>query len=117
MPVIDCSRCPLNDGSGKCSPERCFRVVRTTPGSSVNDNPGKSGIETKTSKDGFVWLVINREQARKLWEADVFTLYTLYNDGSEGMIETEEKLEDTIRKGLKIGIEIGFLSELSKFSN
>lgn len=69
--------------------------------------------KTKTNADGFVWLVVDNEQARKLYKADVISLYTLYNDDSEAMIEGEEGLEETIRKGLPIGIEVGFLSELS----
>lgn len=69
--------------------------------------------KTKTNADGFVWLVVDHEQARKLYKADAISLYTLYNDDSEAMIEGEEGLEETIRKGLPIGIEVGFLSELS----
>lgn len=69
--------------------------------------------KTKTNADGFVWLVVEHEQARKLYKADVISLYTLYNDGSEALIESEEKLEETIEKGLQTGIEVGFLSDLS----
>lgn len=61
--------------------------------------------------DGFVWFVITADQARKLWKANVFTLYVLYDDDSEGMIDSEEKLENCIRKGCSIGIEVGFLSK------
>ena len=69
--------------------------------------------QTKVLADGFVWLVISSEQARQLWETQVFNLYTLYDDESEGMIETEEDLEDSIRRSSLIGIEVGFLSQLS----
>jgi hypothetical protein len=69
--------------------------------------------KTKTNADGFVWLVVDHEQARKLYKADAISLYTLYNDESEALIESEEKLEETIEKGLQIGIEVGFLSDLS----
>lgn len=68
--------------------------------------------KTKVHADGFVWLVISNEQARQLWEAQVFTLYTLYDDGSEAMIETEEDLENSIQRSATIGIEVGFLSKL-----
>lgn len=69
--------------------------------------------KTKVLADGFVWLVISNEQARLLWETEAFTLYTLYDDGSEGMIETKEDLENSIRRSSPIGIEVGFLSQLS----
>lgn len=69
--------------------------------------------KTKICADGFVWLVVEHEQARKLYKADAISLYTLYNDESEALIESEEKLEETIEKGLQTGIEVGFLSDLS----
>lgn len=69
--------------------------------------------KTKICADGFVWLVVDHEQARKLYKADAISLYTLYNDESEALIESEEKLEEAIEKGLEIGIEVGFLSKLS----
>lgn len=69
--------------------------------------------KTKTDADGFVWLVVGREQARKLYKADAISLYTLYNDGSEALIESEEDLEGAIEKGLQIGIEVDFISKLS----
>lgn len=69
--------------------------------------------KTKTCADGFVWLVVDHEQARKLYKADAISLYTLYNDGAEALIESEEKLEESIEKGLQTGIEVGFLSDLS----
>lgn len=72
--------------------------------------------KTKVLADGFVWLIISNKQARQLWEAEAFTLYTLYDDGSESMIETERDLENGIRQSRPIGIEVGFLSKLSNSS-
>lgn len=72
--------------------------------------------KTKVLADGFVWLVLSNEQARKLWEIEAFTLYTLCDDDSESMIETEEDLENSIRQSRPIGIEVGFLSKLSNSS-
>lgn len=69
--------------------------------------------KTKVLADGFVWLVISNEQAQQLWKTEAFTLYTLYDDDSESMIETEEDLENSIRQSRPIGIEVGFLSKLS----
>lgn len=72
--------------------------------------------KTKVLADGFVWLIISNEQARQLWKTEAFTLYTLYDDGSESMIETEGDLENSIRQSRPIGIEVGFLSKLSNSS-
>lgn len=69
--------------------------------------------KTKVLADGFVWLVISNEQARQLWKTEAFALYTLYDDDSESMIETEDDLENSIRQSRPIGIEVGFLSNLS----
>lgn len=63
-----------------------------------------------TREDGFVWLLVPAEKARKLWAADVFTLYRLYDDDSESLIENEADLESTIEGGYRIGIEVGFAS-------
>ena len=52
-----------------------------------------------TREDGFVWLLVSAENARKLWEADVFSLYRLYADDSESLIESEAELESTIKGG------------------
>lgn len=68
---------------------------------------------TKNCADGFVWLLITPEQARKLWEIDVFTLYRLYDDDSEAEIESDKDLEETVERGYQIGIEVGFISQLS----
>lgn len=66
----------------------------------------------KICADGFVWLVVSSEQARKIFKEDIIALYILYNDESEGMIENEERLEDAITRGCQIGIEVGFISEM-----
>ena len=69
--------------------------------------------KTKTCADGFVWLLVSYEQARKLWKADAIPLYRLREDDSESLIETEKELEETIRGGIPIGIEVEFISVLA----
>lgn len=66
----------------------------------------------KICADGFVWLIVSSEQARKIFKEDILTLYILYDDESEGVIENEERLEDAIARGCQIGIEVGFISEM-----
>ena len=65
---------------------------------------------TKTTREGFVWLLVTPRQAGKLWEAEIFTLYRLYSDGSESMVESEADLEPTIKGGYRTGIGVGFAS-------
>ena len=66
-----------------------------------------------TREDGFVWLLVPAEKARKLWAADIVTLYRLYADDSESVIESETDLESTIEGGYRIGIEVGFASVMA----
>lgn len=68
---------------------------------------------TKTCADGFVWLLADPDQARRLWKIKVFSLYRLYTDDSEAEIESDEDLEETIERGYQIGIEVGFISNLT----
>ncbi|ECO3474186.1 hypothetical protein FX740_08910 [Campylobacter jejuni] len=70
---------------------------------------GEAAVKV-TREDGFVWLLVPAEKARKLWEADVFALYRLYADDSESLIESEADLESAIEGGYRIGIEVGFAS-------
>lgn len=70
--------------------------------------------EFKVCVDGFVWLLVNHEQARKLLRMEAIPLYRLYEDDSESLIETEEYLEETIRRGYRIGIEMGFVSAIGQ---
>lgn len=61
-----------------------------------------------TKEDGFVWLILSREQAEILW--DKMEVYCLYDDDSEGLIEYPEDLEHSDI----YGIEVGFLKDLNK---
>jgi hypothetical protein len=59
--------------------------------------------------DGFVWLIVTR-QAKEVFESNLFELYAVYDDGSEGLIYDLESLEKCIERGIKIGIEGGFIN-------
>jgi hypothetical protein len=59
--------------------------------------------------DGFVWLIVTR-QAKEVFESNLFELYAVYDDGSEGLIFDIESLEKCIANGIKIGIEGGFIN-------
>lgn len=63
----------------------------------------------KTTQDGFVWKLITAEEAQKIWAAELFEIYKLYDDDSEGLIESEERLLEEITGGAKLAIEVGKL--------
>lgn len=59
--------------------------------------------------DGFAWLIVT-DKAKEIFNADLFQLYTLHDDGSEALIETFEDLNMALDNGLDIGIECGYIS-------
>lgn len=62
----------------------------------------------KITRDGFVWKLITAEEARKIWDAEIFEIYKLYDDDSEGLIESEERLlEEIAAAGSQLAIEVG----------
>lgn len=63
----------------------------------------------KITRDGFVWKLITAEEARKIWDAEIFEIYKLYDDDSEGLIESEERLLEEIAAGSQLAIEVGNL--------
>jgi hypothetical protein len=54
----------------------------------------------------FIWLIVT-DKAKEIFNADLFQLYTLHDDGSEALIETFEGLNVALGNGLDIGIEGG----------
>lgn len=67
----------------------------------------------KITGDGFVWKLITAEEARKIWDAEIFEIYKLYDDDSEGLIESEEQLlEEIAAAGSQLAIEVGNLPNM-----
>lgn len=63
----------------------------------------------KTTKDGFVWKLVN-DKAKEIFNSGLFELYELHdNDGAESLIETAEDLNTALKNGSDIGIEVGFV--------
>lgn len=56
--------------------------------------------------DGFVWKVVT-DQAKEIFQSELFPLYKLYEDGSEALIEEFDDLQIALEQGMDIGIEIG----------
>lgn len=67
------------------------------------------------SADGFIWRILNEDQARAILASDAseaFTVYVLYPDDTEAVVDSEEELERLIDKvDVKFGLEAGFPSE------
>lgn len=59
--------------------------------------------------DDFVWKIITPSKAREVFDSGLFPVYALYEDDSEGLVENYEDLETYQRRGLKFGIEVGFI--------
>lgn len=72
----------------------------------------------KVNKDGFVWRIVTPKEARFIWEHQLMELYLLYDDDSEGLIESLDALEQALQDGF-VGIEVGHLtgSESDYFLN
>lgn len=62
--------------------------------------------------DGFVWFVVT-DKAKQIWDADLFELFIVFNDGSEASVYgygIEKALEMVQREGVEIAIEGGYIN-------
>jgi hypothetical protein len=64
----------------------------------------------KVTADGFVWLLVT-EKAKEIFNSGLFSLFVLYDDDSESLIEEFEDLNKALENGLSIGIEVGHLNK------
>lgn len=67
-------------------------------------------MKTKVNKDGFVWLIVNKRQAKLIFINDIANVYRLFDDGSVSIVNF---LEDFCIDGT-YGIPIENLRELTK---
>lgn len=70
----------------------------------------------KITKDNFVWLIVT-EKAKDIWNSGLFSLFILYEDDSESLIEEYEDLDNALSNGLSIGIEVGHLKLVADEKN
>jgi len=56
-------------------------------------------------RDGFIWLGVT-DKAKEVYASGLFELYTLHEDGSESLIQSDEDLNEALENGLDIGIEV-----------
>lgn len=62
-------------------------------------------VEDENGK--FIWRILTPDEARHLWyNGKGGELCELYGDGSEGVIEDEDRLYDCINNGYDIGVSI-----------
>ena len=50
-------------------------------------------MKTKVTKDGFVWLIVDKDTATAIYKTGTQELYSLYDDDAEGLIESDEDFE------------------------
>tara|TARA_R110000868_G_scaffold9795_1_gene48204 strand:- start:7446 stop:7748 length:303 start_codon:yes stop_codon:yes gene_type:complete len=62
-------------------------------------------------KDGFSWLVLTPEQALKSLSNNCFSLYAIFDDETESLIESLDELAEAMEQGTPVGIELGFLEK------
>ena len=63
-------------------------------------------MDTKITKGGYVWLLLDEEQANALWR--IMDVYCLYNDDTGSLIKCPGDLDNSGT----YGIEVGFLNDL-----
>ena len=65
-------------------------------------------------KDGFVWLDVTHK-AKEIFSSGLFELYVLYDDESEGLVESIDEINEALELGLTIAIEGGHLKNSVPF--
>ena len=63
-----------------------------------------------TKEDNYIWEIINNKQAMEIFASDKEEIFILYDDDSEGLVESEEELMKAIERGCTFGIGLGFAS-------
>jgi len=62
----------------------------------------------KVTKDNFIWKIVTHK-ARQIYQANIFELYILHNDGSESLVESLDDIKFALLSNKQIGIEVGQL--------
>jgi hypothetical protein len=65
------------------------------------------------SKDRFVWLDVTEQMKQgekkreEIWLGH--ELYVIHDDDTDSLIESHDEIDEALKLGLKIGIEVGYL--------
>lgn len=64
----------------------------------------------KITEDGFVWRLLTLEQAKAFFNADIDSLYALFEDDTESLIHDIEEIDEYNSKDyvVEFGVEVGF---------
>lgn len=54
----------------------------------------------------YYWRVLSTDEAKHVWHNGKGEIFQVYDDGTEGMIEDEERLNECINNGFTIGISL-----------
>lgn len=57
-------------------------------------------------RNEFVWLPITNK-AKEVFASQLFDVYKLYDDGSEGLCESYADINDALEMGIELAIEVG----------
>lgn len=68
---------------------------------------------TKTTPDGFIWLIIDADTAKAIFNDGNREIFALYNDDSEGEITKFEDIDFMESTGIPIGLQVGFIHSLT----
>lgn len=60
--------------------------------------------------NGFVWKVVNAEQAASIIDNNIMDVFILHDDTTETLIETNEEYRKALDDKSEFGIEVGHLA-------
>lgn len=63
-----------------------------------------------TKEDNYVWEIINYKKAMEIFASDKEDIFILYDDDTEGLVNSEDELMKAIERGCTLGIGLGFVS-------
>ncbi len=69
-------------------------------------------MATKTTPDGFLWLIVDTDTAKAIFKDGKKELFALYDDDSEGTITKIEDIDLMENIGIPVGLEVGFIYEM-----
>ena len=72
------------------------------------------GDNVVVTDDGFVWMVISKDEAYRLFDLEEREIYRLYDDNSDAIIESEDQIDT--HEG-RFAIEVGKVDDIKKEGN
>ena len=70
------------------------------------------------TKDNFIWMDVTDKMRHGNKAREAFwhynELYAIHDDDSESLLESHEEIDEAIKLGLRIGIEVGYMPRKQK---